>query len=196
MKLLSTPLWKTITLWAIICLFLCMLNLSYGNWEEVPAHGITLDLGGLLNDKASSYTTQAMYAGKHGWVGLQANEIRADGEIISQTIDARVQGGNAWLQLFVEGNRNMDTDLATSIGFYLRHTRQLDKVGLTFGAGTFAEREDIRADLGLEETDPTVLPYLLATVSGRYQLNDDVGFNARIIGTPEARFGHLKGTGL
>ena len=118
--LIRTPFYLILAL----AIFALIIGTSHSNWEEVPDKGATLDVGGLLNDKASSYTAQAMYAGEHAWVGLQANEIRADGEIISQTIDARVQGGKdfdlAGIQFFVEANRSMDTDLSTSTGGYIR----------------------------------------------------------------------------
>ena len=187
-------------LWFITLIYvmLCIPQLSYGQWEEQPEPGTTLDFGGLQNDKASSYTAQAIHAGKHGWVGLQASQIRADGEAKSQDMDARVQIGkdflNVSLQVFAEGHRSMDTDLTLSTGGYLRKTLQLGKLDITVGGGSLVEREDVRADLGLEATDATVLPYWLAIIAGKYNFNDTVNFNARVIANPEVQLNHWKGT--
>ena len=188
---------KALWLIMLINLMLCMPQFTHAQWEEVPKHGTTLDFGGLQNDKASSYTAQAIHAGKRGWVGLQANQIRADGEAKSNDIDARVQTGFGFagvsLQIFAESNRSMDTELATSTGGYLRKTLTYNKLDLVFGAGSLLEREEVRADYGLDATDPTVSPYWIGIVAAKYKINDAVGFSTRIIGNPEVAFAYWKG---
>ena len=88
----------------------------------------------------------------------------------------------------------MDTELATATGGYIRKVLEYNALDFIFGVGSFVEREQVRADLGLAETAPTVLPYYLWSVGAEVDLTDTIGSHARVIATPESRFRHWRGT--
>ena len=167
-------------------------------WEEVPAEGTTLDFGGLFTDTASSYTAQAIHAGESYWIGAQASQIRADGETKAQDIAARAQKGfGFWgvsAEFYVEANRNLDTDLTTSTGGYLRKVFAYDKLKLVFGAGSLLEREEVRADYGLEAVSPTTLPYWITIAAAEYDVSETIDMYAKVVGQPAIALNAFDGT--
>ena len=69
-------------------------------------------------------------------------------------------------EFYIEANRDMQADWTTSTGGYLRKVLEFDKLKLVFGGGSLLEREEVRADYGLEATDPTTLPYWIGIAAG------------------------------
>ena len=188
--------WLILIFTILAALFLTIFTAN-AQWEEVPNTGTTLDFGGLFTDDASSYTAQAIHAGTSYWIGAQASQITADGETKAQDIAARAQKGFGFLgisaEFYVEANRNLDTALATSTGGYLRKVFVYDKLKFIFGAGSLLEREEVRADYGLEATDPTTLPYWIGIAAAQYQFTDKIGISTRFIGNPKLDFDKWKG---
>ena len=171
---------------------------TFAQWEEIPSRGTTVDFAGTFNNKANAFTGTAIHAGATYWAGVQGSQIAADGEIKSQDMAARAQGGVGFLgvsaQFFIEATRGMETEIATATGGYIRKVVEFNKLAVILGVGSFIEREEYRADLGLDETAPSVLPYWLWSAGTEYDLTTTVGVHARVIATPEGRFRHWRGT--
>ena len=192
--------WLILIFSVIAALFFTVFTAN-AQWEEVPNEGTTLDFGGLfINEadlQASSYTAQAIHAGTSYWIGAQASQITADGETKALDMAARAQKSfRFWgvsAEFYVEANRNLDSDLATSTGGYLRKVFAYDKLKLVFGGGSLLERDEVRQDYGLEATDPTTLPYWIGIGALQYQFNDRIGFSTRFIGNPKIDFEKWKG---
>lgn len=167
-------------------------------WEEIPSQGTTLDLGGTANAKATAFTGQAIRAEKQYWAGAQFSQITADGAVLTQNLNTRLQGGYDFLRVslqgFVAAKRDMHSEFTTSLGGYFRKIQKVGQLDLVIGIGNFVEREQVRAELGLNTTDPTVLSYWLWSIGTKYDLRDTVGLHAQVIATPEARFKHWRGT--
>lgn len=191
---------KHARLWLIVCVIAMLFTSQniFAQWEEIPSAGVTVDFAGTANDKAAAYTGTALWATKNLWAGVQYSQIRADDEIKSEDLAARLQGGVNFmgisLQGFVEAERDMSSELITSTGFYFRKVLEIKKLDLVLGVGSLIEREDVRADIGYEDSEATVLPYYLWSVGAEYDVTDTVGLHGRIIAQPEGRFRHWKGT--
>lgn len=170
----------------------------YAQWEEIPSAGTTIDFAGTFTEDANSFATTTIFAHKNFWIGGNATQIASSEEVISQDIAVRTQFGIDFLgissQFFIESQRDMMSDNVLSSGFYLRKVHEVNKLDLVFGVGTFVERDQVRQDLGLDATDPTVFPYWLFSLGSEYDVSKTVGLHGRVIGTPKADFEHWKGT--
>lgn len=188
--------WLILIITFVAVLFFTM-TAAQGQWEEIPEAGTTLDFGGTANSKAQAFTGQALHAGTNYWAGLQANQITADGEVKTQDLAARLQGGfdflGVSLQGFIEVERDMQSEFTTATGAYFRKVVAVRGLDFIFGVGSFVAREQVRAELGLDTQAPTVLPYWLYSIGTDYNLRKNIGLHAQIIATPESRFRHYKG---
>ena len=188
--------WLILIITFVVVLFFAMT--APAQWEEVPEAGTTIDFGGTANADAQAFTGQAIHAGKKYWAGVQANQINADGEVKTQDLAARLQGGfdfyGVSLQGFIEAERDTQSEFTTATGAYFRGIVAVKKLDFIIGIGSFVEREQVRAELGLDETAPTTLPYWLWSIGTDYNIRDNVGLHAQVLATPEGRFRHWKGT--
>lgn len=189
---------RTLTLITILITLLLFTTTLQAQWEEVPSKGLTVDFAGTFNQDANAFTGTGIYAGCSYWIGVNADQITANKEIVSQDLEARAQAGldlhGISLQAFIEAERNQDSELTTGAGGYIRKVIEIDKLDLTLGVGSLVEREEIRAELNLDAADPTVLPYYLWSIGAEYDLTETVGIHARTIATPEYSFDNWKGT--
>ena len=192
----------SITFLCFCILFLYTVCPAYSQWEEIPEHGTTIDFGGIFNTKSTALNGTAIHAEENVWLGISGSQITGDGEVISQDLDARVQAGFDWdilsiqalsIQAFVEGERDMDSELTISTGAYLRKVIEYDQLDVLFGFGSLVERDDIKEELGLEEDSPDVLPYYLAIFGVEYDFRDNVGIHGKLIGQPHFALSHVNG---
>lgn len=188
----DTLAWLIVALGIVLSLILALQ--ANAQWEEVPEHGTTLDLGGMADNKVQAFTGQALHAAEIGWIGLQATHVQADGETLSEDVNGRIQGDFGYLQVFGEVSRDMSSELKTDVGAYIRYILETKHLDFTVGAGNFLAREEVKAELGFEETDPTTLSYWLGSVGTSYSLHENINLYGQVIATPEARFKHWRGT--
>ena len=177
---------------------------GFSQWEELPSEGTTVDFALTATDKAQSFTGTAIHAGSGYWIGVNGTQISADGEIFSQDLVSRLQGGLDFglvsLQGFIELTRDMESDLTTATGAYLRKVVEMDKLAIVLGGGSFVERDQF-AELEGELVDDTetgaggadILPYWLAIVGVEYDFTETVGLHGKVIGTPQANFESVGG---
>lgn len=172
-----------------ISLLITMALPVFATWEEVPGKGTQVDFGGIFNKDATAFDGTAIHAEKNFWVGINGSQVRAEGEIVSDDLSARVQGGfemlGVSLQGFVEQSRDIKSVSTIASGAYLRKVVEADSLDLIFGFGSLVEREEIRDDLGLDETSPEVLPYWLAIIGAEYDFASNIGLYSKIVGQPE-----------
>lgn len=170
---------------------------AFSQWEELPAKGTTLDFALTANEKAQSLYGTAIHAGASYWFGVNGTQISAEGEVFSQDLAARAQGGINFmgisLQGFVEIERDMDSDLTTATGAYLRKVVAFEKLKIVLGGGSFVEREQFAEVAGFDEASTEqsaggadILPYALVILGGEYDLTDTIGLYAKVIGKPQA----------
>jgi len=190
------PLWLITLLIAAICLF-PMLTLA--QWEEIPSEGNTVDFALTANEKAQSLYGTAIHAGTNYWFGVNGTQISHEGEVLSQDLAARIQGGlnfaGVSLQGFVEANRDMDSEIATSTGAYLRKVIEMEKLAIVLGGGSFVERDQFAEVAGFDEASTEtsaggaeILPYWLLILGGEYDYSETVGLHGKVIGKPQANF--------
>ena len=183
---------------SILCVLLMLIGpCLYAQWEELPSQGTTIDFGGIFNDKSAAFSGTAIHAGNSYWVGIDGSQVSAEENVISQDLAARLQGGLGFygfsLQAFVEANRDIQSDFALSSGSYIRKVVELDKLSLIFGAGSLVERDDVKEELGLDNTSPDVLPYWLAILGAKYNFSDTIDFYGKLVGKPEISLGSFEG---
>ncbi len=176
----------------------------YAQWEELPSEGTTVDFALTANEKAQSIYGTAIHAGDTYWMGVNGTQISADGDILSQDLAARLQGGldfaGVSLQGFIEVQRDLESDLTTATGAYLRKVVALEKLAIVLGGGSFVERDQF-AELDTFDKEGTeasaggaeILPYWLFLIGGAYDFTETVGLYGKVIGTPQGNFSSLGG---
>ncbi|MCY3739917.1 MAG: hypothetical protein OXH00_02735 [Candidatus Poribacteria bacterium] len=193
-------------LWMIVFVVIALLfaHNTFAQWEELPSRGTTVDFALTANEKAQSIYGTAIHAGINYWFGLNGTQISHDGEVLSQDLNARLQGGfgfaGASLQGFVEANRDMDSKIATSTGAYLRRVIEMKKLAIVFGGGSFIERDQF-AELDTFDKEGTetdaggseILPYYLLILGGEYDYSETIGLHGKVIGKPQANFASFGG---
>lgn len=177
---------------------------GFTQWEELPSEGTTVDFALTANEKAQSIYGTAIHAEKTYWIGLNGTQISHEGEVLSQDLSARVQGGVDFagisLQGFVEAQRDMDSEIATSTGAYLRKVIGMDKLAIVIGGGSFVERDQFAALDTFDEASTEksaggaeILPYWLVILGGEYDFTDTIGLHSKVIGKPQANFESIGG---
>lgn len=196
-------LWEILTIVIVLMLVFLSQN-THAQWEELPSKGTTVDFALAANEKAQSIYGTAIHAGTAYWFGINGTQISADGDILSQDLAARLQGGfnflGGSLQGFVEANRDMESELATSTGAYWRKVLQWEKLAIVLGGGSYVERDQF-AELDGELVEDTetgaggaeILPYWLLIVGAEYDFTDTIGLYGKIIGKPQTNFNRLGG---
>ena len=137
------------TLFMLLIAFMAVLFLTAdtsAQWEELPSEGTTVDFALTANEKAQSVYGTAIHAGKSYWAGINGTQISHEGEVLSQDLAARVQGGIEFyagvsIQGFAEANRDDDSEITTAIGAYLRKIIEMNKLAIVFGGGSYVERD-------------------------------------------------------
>lgn len=188
-------------LWLVICVVVVLFasQNTFAQWEELPAEGNTVDFALTANEKAQSLYGTAIHAGTNYWFGVNGTQISHEGEVLSQDLNARLQGGlnfaGVSLQGFVEANRDMDSEIATSTGAYLRKVIEMDKLAVVLGGGSFIERDQFAEVAGFDEAETEtsaggaeILPYWLLILGGEYDYSETVGLHGKVIGKPQANF--------
>ena len=193
------------TIFILILMLAAFLAIpGFTQWEELPSEGTTVDFALTANEKAQSIYGTATHAGETYWMGVNGTQISAEGGILSQDLAARLQGGlHFWdvsLQGFIELTRDMESDLTTATGAYLRKVVELEKLAIVLGGGSFVERDQF-AELDTFDKEGTeasvggaeILPYWLFILGCEVDFTETVGLYGKVIGTPQGNFSSLGG---
>ncbi len=195
------------TLFTLLIAFMAVLFLTAdtsAQWEELPSEGTTVDFSLTANKKAQSVYGTAIHAGKSYWAGINGTQISHEGEVLSQDLAARVQGGRDFagvsIQAFAEVSRDMESEITTAIGAYLRKIIEMNKLAIVLGGGSYVERDQFAETATFDDasTDTSVggseiLPYWLLIFGGEYDFSETIGLYGKIIGKPQANFSRLGG---
>ena len=159
------------TLVAFIVTFGLVMGFAHSSeiYEDTSRHvGFGVSGGG--NTGSLSVTGVVPYEDEKwkGWLGGYAQQINEGTEIQSQTINARTEAGYKFTERisvngFVDGTRDklrgIDRQMQVG-GFVLADVLETDLVSVSVGVGNYLENKTARADLELEDTDPTVVRLL------------------------------------
>lgn len=136
---------------------------------------IQLDLAG--DNAQQQFDATSIIPLHHGWIGVNLSQAYESRELDQQVIVAHIQDGfrieklnGLGIEAFAdaEWNSTKGTNTQAVGGFIRPGILSIGDLAVSGGFGSFVENEAIRAELGLEDTDPIVLNRYLGFVSARY----------------------------
>ena len=104
-----------------------------------------------------------------GWVGVFYQQSTANGEIVSDIRNAHIEAGvdvgvqGLSVNAFSEINSDRERGIAKQlqVGGFGRYAFAVQQTDVAVGFGNFLENEEVRAELGLKDTDSNVSRWLL-----------------------------------
>ena len=181
---------------AIAVLFSIIFPLPvYCQFADLPQDAKTVDIG-VNGDGASqtlSLTAVVPFRRLNGWVGVFGSRASGEGEVHSEILKARAQGGfridTFGIEVFTDLERNITkgSALTSQIGGYIRPAiYERGTLRVSGGIGAFLENIQPQKDLVLKRFDPTTFRWLAFSSVGWRKLNTVLKF------TPEIGFKNFK----
>lgn len=136
-----------------------------------------VELGLVADNAQQQFDATSIIPLHHGWIGVNLSQAYESSELDQQVIVAHIQDGLRWeklgnlgIEVFADGEWNSTKGTNThAVGGFIRPgILSIGDLAVSGGLGSFVENEAIRAELGLEETDPIVLNRYLGFISARY----------------------------
>lgn len=136
-----------------------------------------VELGLVADNAQQQFDATSIIPLHHGWLGVNLSQAYESSELDQQVIVAHIQDGfrieklnGLGIEAFAdaEWNSTKGTNTHAVGGFIRPGILSIGDLAISGGLGSFVENEAIRAELGLEETDPIVLNRYLGFVSARY----------------------------
>lgn len=168
---------------------------TYGQFADLPQDAKTVDLG-VNGDGASqtfSLTAVVPLPRLNGWAGVFGSRASGAGEVLSEIVKARTQGGFRIGTFGIEGFTDLERNitkgsaLTSQIGTYARPAiYESGTLRVSGGIGIFLENIQPHKDLVLRKFDPTTFRWLAFSSIGWRKLNTVLKF------TPEVGFKNYK----
>jgi len=136
-----------------------------------------VELGLVADNAQQQFDATSIIPLRHGWIGVNLSQAYEESELDQQVIVAHIQDGfrvdrlnGLGIEAFAdaEWNSTKGTNTHAVGGFIRPGILSIGDLAVSGGLGSFVENEAIRAELGLEETDPIVLNRYLGFISARY----------------------------
>ena len=168
---------------------------TYSQFADLPQDAKTIDIG-VNGDGASqtlSLTAVIPFRRMNGWAGVFGSRASGEGEVLSEIIKARTQGGFRIGTFGIEGFTDLERNitkgsaLTSQIGSYIRPAiYEKGTLRISGGIGVFLENIQPHKDLVLRKFDPTTFRWLAFSSIGWQKFNTVLKF------TPEIGFKNFK----
>ena len=168
---------------------------TYSQFADLPQDAKTVDIG-VNGDGASqtfSLTAVVPLRRVNGWVGVFGSRASSEGEVLSEIVKARTQGGFRIGTFGIEGFTDLERNitkgsaLTSQIGSYIRPAiYEKGTLRISGGIGVFLENIQPHQDLVLRKFDPTTFRWLAFSSIGWQKFNTVLKF------TPEVGFKNYK----
>lgn len=168
---------------------------TYSQFADLPQDAKTVDIG-VNGDGASqtlSLTAVVPLRQINGWAGVFGSRASGEGEVLSEIVKARTQGGFRIGTFGIEGFTDLERNitkgsaLTSQIGTYVRPAiYEKGTLRISGGIGVFLENIQPHKDLVLQKFDPTTFRWLAFSSIGWRKLNTVLKF------TPEVGFKNYK----
>ena len=166
-------------LWLIICVVSVLFASQniYAQFGDLAHDEKFVELGLVADNAQQQFDATSIIPLHHGWIGVNLSQAYESSELDQQVIVAHIQDGLRWeklgnlgIEVFADGEWNSTKGTNThAVGGFIRPgILSIGDLAVSGGLGSFVENEAVRAELGLEETDPIVLNRYLGFVSARY----------------------------
>lgn len=138
-------------------------------FADIPLDEISVSLGvsGDSESRSTAATGILPLSKINGWLGVHGLQSTADQNVLSEYLKAHVQGGVRYqglgIEAFLNAERNLlaGTAFQSQVGLFVRPgIYEKHRLRVSGGFGNFLENTQARAELGLTETDPTVVRWL------------------------------------
>ena len=187
---------RKLHLFAILIFSLFIYTVQvYCQFADLPHDTKTLDIG-VNGDGASqtlSLTAIVPIQKVNGWAGIFGSRASGEGEVLSEIVKARLQGGVRIGTFGIEGFTDLERNitkgsaLTSQIGSYIRPAiYENGTLRISGGVGAFIENIQPHEDLLLIKFDPTTFRWLAFSSVGWRKLNTVLKF------TPEVGFRNFK----
>ena len=167
----------------------------YCQFADLPQDAKTVDIG-VNGDRASqtlSLTAVIPLQRINGWTGIFASRASDEGEVLSEIVKARAQGGFRIRTFGIEAFTDLERDitkgsaLTSQIGSYIRPAiYERGTLRISGGIGGFIENIQPHQGPVLKKFDPTSFRWLVFSSIGWRKLNTVLKF------TPEIGFKNFK----
>jgi len=151
-----------------LCL-LVMCDVSLSQFADITTDARAVNIG-VSGDRGSQTHTATVVVpvGKiSGWIGLHGLQSIGDGDVLSEILKARVQGGGSFSGIGIEGFLDAESNyqsgkaLQSQFGYFLRPgIYEQGGLRISGGLGNYLENVQVREELGLEEDDPTSVRWI------------------------------------
>ena len=180
----------------IAMLFLVLYAVpTHCQFADLPQDAKTVDIGvnGDGGSQTLSLTAVVPLRRFNGWTGVFGSRASGEGEVLSEILKARAQGGFRIGTFGIEGFTDLERNitkgsaLTSQIGSYIRPAiYEKGTLRISGGIGVFLENIQPHADLVLRKFDPTTFRWLAFSSIGWRKLNTVLKF------TPEVGFKNFK----
>jgi len=155
--------------WVLLTLLILLSGPAFGQFSDIATDTRAVNLG-VSGDRGSQTHTATVVVpvdGIRGWLGLHGLQSVGDGDVLSEILKARVQGGTVVSGIGIEGfidaesNYQSGKALQSQFGYFIRPgIYKRGGLKLSGGVGNFLENIQAREELGLEADDPTSVRWI------------------------------------
>ena len=160
----------------IFLFFLVQVSHSFYGDIATDTPSFTLGIAGQNANQVTSLTALFPIKRANGWAGAYVSRQVADEMVVSETLNAHIQGGFKVRAVGVEAYASATRDkwraidLALETGYFVRPgTYTWNDVTFSGGAGNYTERRDEDEAIGRDKADASTTFGWLAFVSAKYR---------------------------
>ena len=187
-----------ISVLVILMMIGVVCNSNAAGFADLPHDERVLDIGLTSDKRDQNVDVAAVVPFYNGYAGAIVSQGFQEGVLDAQTIVTRVQNGIRYKGIGLEGFLDAEFDQVKGVntheagGFVRPGIVKAFGISASSGFGTYVENQTVRADLGLTDVDPQVLPRLLAFVSAKYDAIPNTTLSALIKIAPAYSFDEVK----
>ena len=161
-------------IFVILTLIAVFATHTFAQFGDLAHDEALVDFGVVADNAQQQFDLTGIQPLHNGWLGVNLAQAYEGGDLDQQIIVAHIQDGlrfkGVGIEAFADGEWHSTKGTNThAVGGFLRPgIFRSEALAVSGGFGSFVENEAVRAELGLEDTDPIVLSRYLAFVSARY----------------------------
>ena len=161
-------LWNWIELFVAVAIAILTLvytkqaSAYYGD-IATDKESFTLGIAGQNANQVTSLTALFPIESANGWAGAYVSRQVADGAVVSETLNAHLQGGfrirSVGIEAYIEATRDKwrMIDFAIETGYFIRPgTWTWNDITFSGGAGNYTERRDEDEAIGRDAKDASL----------------------------------------
>lgn len=139
-----------------LILLMIAVSTSFAQIEtaDTENRNFTVSVAGQNSNSMTAFTAVEPLPGINGHAAIQFGRQTANDEVVSENIDVEIAGQYKFIEMFIEGRRDLHRDIEweSSIGYFLTPGAvQLGPATLTGGAGNSSANTQVKDTLGITD---------------------------------------------